>query len=80
MDANLPFYTCGEAVQVGDRVRYKGTVATVVFVIDGEGGTFAPGYADYQGYEPGLMLCDDDGTLNYLPEPDEELEFIAHES
>jgi hypothetical protein len=40
MNANLPHYLTGGAVHAGDRVRYKGTACTVVFVSDGEGGEF----------------------------------------
>lgn len=79
MNGNLPLYLCGEEVHAGDRVRYKGTAATVVFVTDGDEGEFAPGYTEYHGHEAGIMLCDDDGGLNFLVEPDEELDFIEHE-
>jgi hypothetical protein len=78
MNENPALYSSGEEVHAGDRVRYQGTVATVVFVTDGDEGEFAPGYTDYQGHERGIMLCDDDGGLNFLSEANEELEFIEH--
>ena len=36
MDAELLHYTSGEEIQLGDRVQYGGTFATVVVVSDGE--------------------------------------------
>lgn len=77
MDANILCYFDGSEVHAGDRVRYKGTAASVVFVSNGENGEFLPGYKDYCGYEPGIMLCDDDGELIFIFDPDEHLEF-AH--
>ena len=76
MDAELLQYTTGEAVQVGDRVQYGGTFATVVVVSDGETYQVAPGYEDYAGVERGLMICDDDGTLTTINETDERLVFV----
>ena len=71
-------YLSGEEIILGDRVQYKGTVATVVFISDGTGGEFAPGYADYAGYEPGLMIADDDGDTTFIRDPDEYLDFLSH--
>jgi hypothetical protein len=79
MNANLPHYQTGGEVHAGDRVRYKGTAATVAFVSDGENGEFASGYTDYYGHEAGIMLRDDDGELTFVLEPDENLEFIRHQ-
>ncbi len=76
MHAQLPHYLTGGEVHAGDRVRYKDTAATVVFVTDGEEGEYSPGYADYHGHEAGIMLCDDDGATTFLVEPNEELEFV----
>jgi hypothetical protein len=76
MDAELLQYTTGEGVQVGDRVQYGGTFATVVVVSDGETYQIAPGYEDYAGVERGLIICDDDGTLTTLNEMDERLVFV----
>jgi hypothetical protein len=78
MKANLPHYLNGEEVHARDRVRYKGTAATVAFVSDGEEGEYAPGYEDYLGYEAGIMIYDDDGAMTFLGEPDEQLELIHH--
>ncbi len=72
----LPHYLTGGEVHAGDRVRYKGTSATIAFVSDGEEGEFSPGYADYHGHEAGIMLCDDDGTTTFILEPGEDLEFV----
>jgi hypothetical protein len=76
MNAERPHYLTGGEVHAGDRVRYKGTSATVAFISDGEEGEFSAGYADYHGHEAGIMLCDDDGTLTFITEPDEHLEFV----
>jgi hypothetical protein len=76
MNIDLPTYLTGQKVHAGDRVRYKGETATVVFVSDGETGEFSAGYADYLGHEPGIMLRDDEGGLNFLPEPGEDLELL----
>ena len=75
MDAELLYYTSGEDVQLGDRVQYRGTFATVVVVSDGETYQLAPGYEDHAGAERGVMICDDDGTLTTLSETDEQLVF-----
>ena len=72
----LPLYIGGGEVHAGDRVRYKGVAGHVVFVSDGEDGEFAPGYEDYLGHEAGVMVCDDDGQLNFVGDPDENLEFV----
>lgn len=77
METNVLHYLNGNEVHAGDRVRYKGAAANVVFVSDGESGEFLPGYRDYVGYEPGIMLCDDDGEMMFIYDPDENLEF-AH--
>ena len=42
MDAELLHYTSGEEIQLGDRVQYGGTFATVVVVSDGETYQTAP--------------------------------------
>jgi len=75
-----PHYLNGEGIHVGDRVRYKGTAGNIVFISDGEGGEFSPAYAEYDGCEAGIMVCDDDGTLTTFTEPDENLELIHHKS
>jgi hypothetical protein len=69
-------YTTGEDVELGDRVQFSGTFATVVMVSDGEAYQTASGYEDYAGAERGLMVCDDDGTLTNLDDRDERLVFI----
>jgi hypothetical protein len=80
MSVNFPHYLTGEEVHARDRVRYKGTAATVAFVSDGEGGEFAGGYEDYFGQEAGIMLRDDDGELTFLAEPGDDLELIHSSS
>ena len=69
-------YNTGEEVQIGDRVQFLGTFATVVVVSDGETYQLAPGYEDHAGMERGLMICDDDGTLTSTNETDERLSFV----
>ena len=75
MDAELLHYTSGEEIQIGDRVQYGGTFATVVVVSDGENYQLAPGYEDHAGAERGVIICDDDGSLTTLSETDEQLVF-----
>ena len=76
MDAEQLHYTTGEEVQLGDRVQFSGTFATVVMVSDGETCQTAPGYEDYAGAERGVMVCDDDGTLTTVDDTDERLVFM----
>ena len=76
MDVETLHYLSGEEVHAGDRVQYKGDFATVVFVSNGEGEEFAPGYEDYTGSERGIMLCDDDGAVSFIGDPDEMLSFV----
>ena len=76
MDEELLHYSSGEEIQIGDRVQYGGSFATVVVVSDGENYQTATGYEDYAGAERGLMVCDDDGTLNTLNDTDERLIFV----
>ena len=76
MDTVLLHYTTGEEIQIGDRVQYGGTFATVVVISDGETYQLASGYEDYAGAERGLMICDDDGTLTSTNNTDEQLTFV----
>jgi hypothetical protein len=76
MDAEPLLYLTGEEVHAGDRVQHKGTYATVVFVSDGETEEFSPGYEDYAGSDRGIVICDDDGEVAALGEPDSLLAFI----
>ena len=76
MDTELLHYTSGEEIQVGDRVQYGGTSATVVVVSDGETYQLASGYEDHAGAERGLIICDDDGSLTTLNDTDEQLIFV----
>ena len=69
-------YASGEEIQLGDRVQYSGTFATVVVVSDGESYQLASGYEDHAGAERGVIVCDDDGTVNTLSETDEQLVFV----
>ena len=79
MEAGPLLYATGEEVHAGDRVQYGATYATVVFVSDGETYEYSTGYEDYSGSDRGLMICDDDGTLSTLGEPDEQLVFVGRE-
>ncbi len=76
MDSDLLHYITGEEVHAGDRVQRNGEYATVVFVSNGEAEEFSAGYEDYIGSERGVMICDDDGAVQYIGDPDEALEFI----
>jgi hypothetical protein len=49
----------------------------VVFVSDGENCEYSTGYGDYAGSDRGLMVCDDDGSLNTVGETDEQLVFVG---
>jgi hypothetical protein len=77
MDSAPLLYTTGEEVRAGDRVQYCAKFATVVFVSDGENYECSTGYEDYAGADRGIMICDDDGELNKLSEPDEQLVFVG---
>ena len=76
MEAELLHYTSGEEVQLGDRVQFDGTYATVVVVSDGETYQLAPGYEDYAGVERGVSICDDDGTVTTIDDTDARLIFV----
>ena len=76
MDSYPLQYTTGEEVHSGDRVQYKGTYATVVFVSNGETEEYSPGYEDYIGSAQGVIICDDDGAVISIGEPDEYLSFL----
>jgi hypothetical protein len=77
MDSPSLLYASGEAVHAGDRVQYGADYATVVFVSDGEHDEAVPGYEDYSGADRGVVICDDDGTLTTLGEPDERLNLVG---
>ncbi len=79
MDAAPLLYSTGEEVHAGDRVQYCATYATVVFVSDGENYEYSSGYEDHMGADRCVMICDDDGTVNTLGEPDEHLVFLGRE-
>jgi hypothetical protein len=79
MDAAPLLYTTGEEVHAGDRVQYCSNYARVVFVSDGENCEYSTGYEDYVGADRCVMICDDDGTLNTLGDPDEQLLFLGRE-
>jgi hypothetical protein len=69
-------YLTGEEVHSGDRVQYHTDYATVVFVSNGDSEEFAPGYEDFLGSDRGVIVCDDDGTITRVGDPDPELLFI----
>jgi hypothetical protein len=76
MDSLLLHYLTGEDVHAGDRVRYNGSFATVVFVSDGELEELSPGFEDYTGSSRGLVVCDDDGSVSNVGESDDRLSFV----
>lgn len=80
MNANFPHYSTGQEIHAGDAIRYKKHTGTIAFVSDGQQGQFASGFADYCGFEAGIMVSNDDGELTLLSEPDEDLEFIGRGS
>ena len=76
MDSEPLHYSTGEDVHAGDRVYYNGLCATVVFVSDGDSEEFSPGYEDHTGSRRGIVLCDDDGAITSIGDPDERLSFM----
>lgn len=76
MDADSLHYVTGEEVHAGDRVQRNGDYATVVYISTGENEEFSPGYEDRTGSERGILLCDDDGAVTFIGDPDELLTFI----
>ncbi len=76
MESTALHYLTGEEVHAGDRVQYDGSFATVVFVSSGDAEEFSPGYDDYTGTDPGVVLCDDDGATQFIGDPDERLSFV----
>ncbi len=76
MDIDLLHYITGEEVHAGDRVQRNGQYFTVVFVSNGTTEEFAPGYEDYVGSDRGVTLCDDDGGVEAIGDPDDLLDFI----
>jgi hypothetical protein len=76
METEPLHYLTGEEVHAADRVQYRGEYATVVFVSDGEREEFAPGYEEHTGSARGVIICDDDGAITTVGEPDEQLTFV----
>jgi hypothetical protein len=77
MDSELLHYPAGGEVHLRDRVRYHDNFATVVCVTDGDNAEFSPGYEDYSGFDRGIMICDDDGTVTSIKESDDQLVFVG---
>ena len=76
MSIDLLNYITGEEIQIGDRVQYRGTYGTIVFLSNGDQEEFMPGYESYAGTDSGVVVCDDDGETTHLSFPDEMLTFI----
>jgi hypothetical protein len=74
--AEMLQYFTGEEIHAGDRVQHTGEYATVVFVSNGQDEEFMPGYEDYCGGERGVTICDDDGDVRRVGEPDAMLSFL----
>jgi hypothetical protein len=70
------YYITGEEVHAGDRVQHGDNYATVVFAGDGTDEEIAPGYEDYTGSDRGVIICDDDGDVRSIGEPDDRLSLI----
>lgn len=76
MNTEPVLYSSGEEIHAGDRVLYRGNYGRVVFVTDGDSSEALPGYEDYSGYERGIIISDDDGTIESLSEANDELVFV----
>jgi hypothetical protein len=76
MDYEPLHYLTGEEIHAADRVQYRGEYARVVFVSNGETEEFSPGYEAHTGADRGLILCDDDGSINSISDPDGMLTFL----
>lgn len=76
MEDDLLRYITGEEIHASDRVQHNGVYANVVFVSSGTTEEYAPGYEDYIGSERGVVICDDDGQITVLGEPDDLLSFV----
>jgi hypothetical protein len=76
MDAVWLLYPTGEEVHAGDRIQYRLRYGTVVFVSNGETEEFAPGYEDYRGTDRGIVIADDDGAIDTIGEPNDELSLV----
>jgi hypothetical protein len=77
MSAPYLQYISGEHVHAGDRVQYRDSYGTVVFVSDGEAEEYSPGYEDNIGRDRGILIIDDDGGSNFIGAPDETLSLIG---
>jgi hypothetical protein len=80
MNSNLMasglYYLTGDEIHAGDRVQHGDTFATVVFAGDGTDEELAPGYEDLTGSDRGVIICDDDGDVVSIGEPDDRLSLI----
>ena len=73
-------YLSGDGIRAGDRVRYGGVLARIVFVL-GSDELPSPGVPGRDWYEEelkrGFMLEQDGGGWIFQEETDEDLEFIS---
>jgi len=77
MSTPLLQYITGEDVHAGDRIQYRNSYGTVVFVSDGENEEYSPGYEDNIGRDRGILIVDDDGASNFIGDPDEMLSLLG---
>jgi len=69
-------YQSGEDVHAGDVVRYDGVSSVIVLVNDS--GEYLPAFtaADWSYLGTGFLVQQEDGTLIYLKDTDEDLELV----
>ena len=74
-------YYSGEEIHIGDRVKYGGQPATVVFVIDREEWPADESVESRSWWRAehrsGFMFISDTGARFLLPDPDEDLDFVG---
>jgi hypothetical protein len=70
-------YNSGEAIHVGDRIRYAGDPGTIVFVIDHDEYSAAFPEKDWSHYRTGFMIQNPAYGLVMLDKADEDLEFVG---
>jgi hypothetical protein len=74
-------YHSGEEIHIGDRVRYAGCLATIMFVIDREEWPIAESEDSRlwwrSEHKSGFLLTQDGGGRVFLPDADEDLTFTS---
>ena len=75
-------YVSGQEIHRGDQVRYAGHPGRVVFVLGWN--EFAPEFVEgkewyYEEYGEGFMVQQDDGSLFFCQDSDEDLELVTRD-